>query len=198
MIPTLLASDSVLPDAHRIALASHFPCSDPGNMTRSLLGGLPSQGILLHTPSPPHGTAEVQSPPPSPLPLPTPEPEPEPIHPNAAAAAEADRTRWTGDNSNEGSGEKKDVKWLGEGEEEEYEVDFIADNRTRNVTGISRLEYKVRYKGYGEQDDTWEPLRHLQGCKAAIKVRMKCRVQFRAMPWQCLLFEDAIWACKSV
>jgi transposase InsO family protein len=40
----------------------------------------------------------------------------------------------------------------------EYEVDTIIDKR---VTADQTTEYLVRWKGYGSDDDTWEPTKHL-------------------------------------
>lgn len=50
-------------------------------------------------------------------------------------------------------------------DEEDYEVDRIVGKRKR----ASTLEYRVRWKGYGESDDTWEPLSHLDNASAKIK-----------------------------
>lgn len=43
----------------------------------------------------------------------------------------------------------------------EYEVEAILDSRYR----YRRLEYKVRWKGYGPEDDTWEPAKNLGGAQ---------------------------------
>lgn len=46
----------------------------------------------------------------------------------------------------------------------EYEADFIVGKKGRGRT----LQYKVRWKGYNSNDDTWEPLRNLANCKDLI------------------------------
>jgi hypothetical protein len=50
-------------------------------------------------------------------------------------------------------------------EESDYEVDHIVDKRRTR----SELEYRVRWKGYGAEDDTWEPLENLDNGRAKIK-----------------------------
>ena len=41
--------------------------------------------------------------------------------------------------------------------EEEYEVEQILDSRTKG----KRVEYYVKWKGYGPEENTWEPIAHL-------------------------------------
>ena len=52
------------------------------------------------------------------------------------------------------------------GDEEEYEVEHILD--CRNVEGEE--EYLVKWKGYKEEEATWEPVSHLQNCRNFLQV----------------------------
>ncbi|XP_026530877.1 M-phase phosphoprotein 8 isoform X1 [Notechis scutatus] len=56
----------------------------------------------------------------------------------------------------------------GESEEEEeenvYEVEKILDMKTED----GEVKYKVRWKGYAPDDDTWEPEEHLKDCKEVL------------------------------
>eukprot|EP01052_Picozoa_sp_SAG31_P044736 SAG31_NODE_7907_length_1568_cov_1.371001_2_plen_168_part_01 len=49
----------------------------------------------------------------------------------------------------------------------DYEVDQIVAKRGRGA----RTQYRVRWEGYSEADDTWEPLAHLHsdGAKALVR-----------------------------
>jgi hypothetical protein len=42
-----------------------------------------------------------------------------------------------------------------------YEVDRLLDKRTRRYGRGQRVEYLVRWQGYGPEDDTWEPVSHI-------------------------------------
>ena len=50
--------------------------------------------------------------------------------------------------------------------EEEYEVEEVLDSRHRH--GI--VEYRVQWKGYMAEHDTWEPALNLEHAKAKVKV----------------------------
>ena len=45
-----------------------------------------------------------------------------------------------------------------------YEVESIMDSRQHN----NRLEYLVKWEGYGPEENTWEPRKHLTKCSEAI------------------------------
>ena len=50
--------------------------------------------------------------------------------------------------------------------EEEYEVEQILDTR-KSTNG--KIEYLIHWKGYGHNEDTWEPLKHLTHCQQLIQ-----------------------------
>jgi hypothetical protein len=49
----------------------------------------------------------------------------------------------------------------------ELEVDHIA---AKGLAADGSVLYQVRWRGYGEADDTWEPLDNLTGAKKAIQL----------------------------
>lgn len=49
----------------------------------------------------------------------------------------------------------------------ELEVDHIA---AKGLAADGSVLYQVRWRGYGEADDTWEPLENLNGAKKAIQL----------------------------
>ncbi|XP_040844280.1 M-phase phosphoprotein 8-like isoform X2 [Ochotona curzoniae] len=51
-----------------------------------------------------------------------------------------------------------------EDEEDVFEVEKILDMKTEG----GRVLYKVRWKGYASEDDTWEPEVHLEDCKEVL------------------------------
>ena len=50
---------------------------------------------------------------------------------------------------------------------EEYQVDRIMDDTGSRAAGTKK--YLVRWSGYGEEDDTWEPLDNLVHCAAGVQ-----------------------------
>ena len=47
------------------------------------------------------------------------------------------------------------------GDENRFEVDRLLDKRVRRYGRGRRVEYLVRWLGYGPEDDTWEPVAHI-------------------------------------
>jgi hypothetical protein len=50
-------------------------------------------------------------------------------------------------------------------DEKEWEVEKILDSRTHNTD----TEYLVKWKGYDDKDNTWEPLKNLTNCQEALR-----------------------------
>ena len=80
--------------------------------------------------------------------------------------------------------------------EEEYEVDHIRDSKMFGRT----LKYLVRWKGYGEREDTWEPLHHLANSPQVVEDFHKqnpgapCSINallYTSLPWQSLFEHTA-------
>ncbi|KAM6446810.1 M-phase phosphoprotein 8 isoform 2-T2 [Liasis olivaceus] len=70
----------------------------------------------------------------------------------------------------------------GESEEEEennvYEVEKILDMKTED----GEVKYKVRWKGYAPDDDTWEPEEHLKDCKEVLLEFRKKMLDIKSKP----------------
>ena len=51
------------------------------------------------------------------------------------------------------------------------QVESILGKRTRH----GKVEYLIRWKGFGPSEDSWEPVKNLQGCQQLIKDFTKTR-----------------------
>ncbi|XP_068786389.1 M-phase phosphoprotein 8 isoform X2 [Struthio camelus] len=83
------------------------------------------------------------------------------------AAAAEDEEDEEEDGGGGGSGKAAGAAAGGESEEEEedvFEVEKILDVKTEG----GKILYKVRWKGYTSDDDTWEPEIHLEDCKEVL------------------------------
>ncbi|XP_061848154.1 M-phase phosphoprotein 8 isoform X1 [Colius striatus] len=83
-------------------------------------------------------------------------------------AEEEEETAAAADDEEDGGGAGKAAAAGGESEEEEeedvFEVERILDVKTEG----GKILYKVRWKGYTSDDDTWEPEVHLEDCKEVL------------------------------
>ena len=61
-----------------------------------------------------------------------------------------------------------------EGDEVEKIVDKRVADGASSSTAAGQPEYKVRWKGYGAADDTWEPVENLESCVGACGYNRPC------------------------
>nr|ALF12303.1 chromomethylase 2 [Nicotiana benthamiana] len=66
----------------------------------------------------------------------------------------------------------------------EYEVLRLVDvcYGDPNNKGKSGLHFKVRWKGYGSSEDTWEPIENLENCQDSIKEFVRRGQQLKILP----------------
>ena len=69
-------------------------------------------------------------------------------------------------------------------EETLYAVDKIINLRWAR----GNRQYLVRWEGYGESHDTWEPMENLVGCATQIRQYEQQRVQEDAAEKECMVF----------
>ncbi|XP_020824440.1 M-phase phosphoprotein 8 [Phascolarctos cinereus] len=130
---------------------------------------------------------------------------------SAAAAAAASGSDSCSEDASGGVGEeaggleKDDVmraaEAVGESEEDEedvFEVEKILDVKTE----AGKILYKVRWKGYTSDDDTWEPEVHLEDCKEVLLEFRKKIVDNKTKPvkkdiQRLVLNDDDIFEAES-
>lgn len=68
--------------------------------------------------------------------------------------------------------------------DEEFEVSRLVDvcHGDPNETGKSGLHFKVRWKGYGPDEDTWEPIEGLSNCKERIDDFVRNGLRLKILP----------------
>ncbi|XP_069739594.1 M-phase phosphoprotein 8 [Phaenicophaeus curvirostris] len=83
----------------------------------------------------------------------------------AAAAEDGEEDGEKGEKGGSGAGEARAAGGESEEDEEDvFEVEKILDVKSEG----GKILYKVRWKGYTSDDDTWEPEVHLEDCKEVL------------------------------
>lgn len=69
-------------------------------------------------------------------------------------------------------------------DDKEYEVEKIIDIRCvdSSLSKLSGIQFKVHWKGYGEDEDTWEPYESLMNCEECIKDFVALGIRKRILP----------------
>jgi hypothetical protein len=57
------------------------------------------------------------------------------------------------------------VQFVPDESDQEYEVEKVVDKRIFK----GKVEYRIRWRGYTSEDDTWEPVQNLTGCDLHVK-----------------------------
>ncbi|KAL9998619.1 putative DNA (cytosine-5-)-methyltransferase [Helianthus debilis subsp. tardiflorus] len=67
---------------------------------------------------------------------------------------------------------------------DEYEVEKVVDICYSELSGTSKrgLKFKVRWAGYGSNDDTWEPIEELSKCKDKIREFVQKGIKANILP----------------
>ncbi|KAK9805943.1 hypothetical protein WJX73_007186 [Symbiochloris irregularis] len=53
---------------------------------------------------------------------------------------------------------------------EEFEVDYIVDHRSQVLDGHVEVTYLVKWVGYDDEDNTWEPATHLANAAESVQL----------------------------
>uniref|UniRef100_A0A915CTD1 Chromo domain-containing protein n=1 Tax=Ditylenchus dipsaci TaxID=166011 RepID=A0A915CTD1_9BILA len=83
-----------------------------------------------------------------------------------------------GEEAAENAGEKKTSQKQSKPETQFYEVERIIDKRTKG--GV--LEYKVQWKGYSKDSDSWEPAENLEDKKKGQSAKKKGKFALKSKP----------------
>jgi hypothetical protein len=71
------------------------------------------------------------------------------------------------------------VSWLGVGTDPEWEVEQILDHRSRDLKRGKKVEYYVKWLGWGVEHCSWEPESNMTNCTRLVNEYLKYKASIK-------------------